>query len=157
MNIIIRKGEKKDLPAALQLVTELAIYEKAPQEVTVSLSEMEDWGFGEDQLFEFFVAENQERILGIALCYYKYSTWKGKCLFLEDIIVTETHRHKGIGKQLFRQVVRLAKEKKVRRLEWQVLDWNTTAIDFYKSFNAHLDPEWINCKLSEEQINRFPD
>jgi len=157
MNVEVRKGRREDLDKVLELIKELAIFEKAPDEVVVSLSEMEAWGFGPTPLFEFFVAEVGQNIVGMALSYYKYSTWKGQCLFLEDIIVTEAYRGKGIGKRLFREIVLLAKEKKVRRLEWQVLDWNTTAIEFYKSYNANLDSEWINCKLTEEQINRFPD
>jgi GNAT superfamily N-acetyltransferase len=157
MNIIIRKGCKEDLPAILNLITELAVFEKAPDEVAVSLAEMEKWGFGAEALYEFFVAEVEEQIVGMALSYYKYSTWKGKCLFLEDIIVTEAFRGKGIGKLLFREIALLAKAKKVRRLEWQVLDWNSKAIEFYKSYNAVLDDEWINCKLTESQISLFPD
>lgn len=157
MDIIIRKGRQEDLPSILALIKELALYEKAPAEVSVTLSEMEDWGFGDTPIFEFYVAIAEEKIVGMALCYYKYSTWKGKCLFLEDIIVTEAFRQQGIGKRLFREVVLLAKQTKVRRLEWQVLDWNQPAIEFYKRFNANLDPEWINCKLREEQIIAFPD
>lgn len=157
MNIIIRKGCKEDLPAVLNLIKELAVFEKAPDEVAVSLAEMQNWGFGAEALYEFFVAEVEQQVVGMALAYYKYSTWKGKCLFLEDIIVTEAFRSKGIGKLLFREIALLAKAKKVRRLEWQVLDWNSNAIEFYKSYNAVLDNEWINCKLTESQINLFPD
>jgi GNAT superfamily N-acetyltransferase len=152
MNLIIRKGTPQDIPQALSLVKELAIYEKAPQEVEVSIEEMTAWGFGQDKQFDFFVAEENNIILGIALYYYKYSTWKGKCLFLEDIIVTENQRGKGIGKLLFEEVVKVAKADKVRRMEWQVLDWNMPAIKFYEKYKATLDGEWINCKLTNHQL-----
>lgn len=152
MNLIIRKGTPQDITQALHLVKELAIYEKAPNEVEVTVEEMTEWGFGKDKQFDFFVAEENNIIIGIALYYYKYSTWKGKCLFLEDIIVTESQRGKGIGKLLFDEVVKVAKAEKVRRMEWQVLEWNTPAIKFYEKYNATLDGEWINCKLTNHQL-----
>ena len=155
MNIAIRKGTKTDLPAVLNLVKELAIYEKAPNEVTVTLSEMERDGFGENPIFSFFVAEKDGNIVGIALFYIKYSTWKGKCVFLEDIIVTEAYRQYGIGKKLFDEVVKVAKVMNVKRLEWQVLEWNEPAIKFYEKLNAHFDEEWINCKLTDKEINTY--
>lgn len=151
--IKIRVGVKSDLPNILKLIKELAEYEKAPNEVEVTIPEMEDWGFGPDKVFDFFVAEQEGVIIGLALYYYKYSTWKGKCLFLEDIIVTEKMRGHGIGKLLFDEIVKVAKQKKVRRLEWQVLDWNEPAIKFYKKYNATLDPEWLNGKLTNHQLN----
>jgi len=151
--IKIRVGEKTDLPAILGLIKELAEYEKAPAEVEVTVAEMENWGFGNDKLFDFFVAEKNGTIVALALYYYKYSTWKGKCLFLEDIIVTEKMRGAGIGKLLFDKIVEVAKKDKVRRLEWQVLDWNEPAIKFYKKYNATLDPEWLNGKLTNHQLN----
>ncbi|MDF2447839.1 MAG: N-acetyltransferase [Bacteroidota bacterium] len=150
--ICIRKGTKADISAALQLVKELAVYEKAPDEVEVTVDEMTNWGFGSDKQFDFFVALENEVIVGLALYYFKYSTWKGKCLFLEDIIVTEPKRGKGIGKLLFDQVVQVSKELKVRRMEWQVLNWNTPAIEFYKKYDATLDEEWVNCKLTDRQL-----
>jgi GNAT superfamily N-acetyltransferase len=155
MNIAIRKGTKTDLPAVLNLVKELAIYEKAPNEVTVTLSDMERDGFGENPIFSFFVAETDGKVVGIALYYIKYSTWKGKCVFLEDIIVTEAYRQYGIGKKLFDEVVKVAKAMNVKRLEWQVLEWNEPAIKFYKKLNAHFDEEWINCKLTDKEINTY--
>jgi GNAT superfamily N-acetyltransferase len=151
----IRKGTERDLPGVLELVKELAAYEKAPLEVEVTLEEMRNWGFGKDQIFDFFVAEQGGQIVGIALYYYKYSTWKGKCLFLEDIIITETHRRYGLGTRLFDEVVKVAKEKKVRRMEWQVLEWNEPALNFYKKYDAVLDPEWVNGKLTYEQLQRL--
>ena len=152
MSAIIRKGVKSDLPRVLELIKELAVFENAPNEVEVSVDEMMNWGFGQDKIFDFFVLEKESVIVGIAVYYYKYSTWKGKCLFLEDIIVTESERKNGYGKLLFNEVVKVAKAKKVRRMEWQVLDWNTAAIEFYKKYQANLDGEWINCKLTFDQI-----
>lgn len=148
----IRIGKESDIPRVLELVRELAVFEKAPNEVEVTVSEMTNWGFGKDKIFDFFVFEKEGVIVGIAVYYYKYSTWKGKCLFLEDIIVTESERKNGYGKLLFNEVVKVAKAQKVRRMEWQVLDWNTPAIEFYKKYRSHLDGEWINCKLTYEQL-----
>lgn len=155
MSIVIRNGVEKDIPRALDLVKELAIYEKAPNEVEVTVNEMLEWGFGKDKQFDFFVALDNDVIVGLALFYYKYSTWKGKCLFLEDIIVTESKRGKGIGKLLFDKVVEVSKQQKVRRMEWQVLNWNTPSIDFYKKYNSFLDDEWINCKLTNHQLEKM--
>ncbi len=152
MSAIIRIGVKSDLPRVLELIKELAVFENAPNEVEVSVDEMMNWGFGQDKIFDFFVLEKESVIVGIAVYYYKYSTWKGKCLFLEDIIVTESERKNGYGKLLFNEVVKVAKAKKVRRMEWQVLDWNKAAIEFYKKYQANLDGEWINCKLTFDQI-----
>jgi len=152
MSATIRIGVPSDLPRALDLVKELAIFENAPNEVEVTVNEMVNWGFGKDKIFDFFVLEKANVIVGIAVYYYKYSTWKGKCLFLEDIIVTESERKNGFGKLLFNEVVKVAKAQNVRRMEWQVLDWNTNAIEFYKKYEANLDGEWINCKLTFDQI-----
>ena len=155
MNIEIRIGTKTDIPFALNLVKELAAYEKAPNEVEVTIEEMTEWGFGSDKQFDFFVAAENNVVVGLALYYYKYSTWKGKCLFLEDIIVTESQRGKGLGKLLFDKVVQVSKEQKVRRMEWQVLDWNTPAIEFYKKYDSTLDGEWVNCKLTNHQLENM--
>lgn len=152
MAIAVRAGREADIPRALELIKELAHFENAPAEVEVSVEEMLAWGFGKDQLFGFFVLEAGGAVVGLALYYYKYSTWKGKCLFLEDIIVTESERGKGYGKLLFDEVLKLAKAEQVRRMEWQVLDWNSAAIGFYKKYDPVLDPEWINCKLTGGQL-----
>lgn len=152
---MIRKGKKEDLPQVLGLVKELAIYEKAPNEVEVTVKQMEEWGFGTDKQFDFFVAETNGKIVGLALYYYKYSTWKGKCLFLEDIIVTESERKNGYGKLLFDAVVQVAKKDKVKRMEWQVLEWNDPAIKFYKKTPTVFDDEWINCKLTFEELQKM--
>ncbi len=154
----IRKGKKADIPAVLELVKELAAYEKAPNEVVVTREEMERDGFGPDPAFKLLVAEKKDRpgtLAGIALYYYKYSTWKGRALYLEDIIVTRDLRRSGIGAALFEQVVNEAAEHGVRRMEWQVLDWNEPAIRFYEKYGAHLDPEWINGQLTGHQIQQI--
>lgn len=145
--MIVRKGTETDVPAALALIQELATYEKAPAEVAVTVDEMKEWGFGSDKQFDFFVGEKNGTIIGLALYYFKYSTWKGKCLFLEDIIITESERGHGYGKLLFDAVYKIAESTKVRRMEWQVLEWNEPAIHFYKRYNTHFDPEWINCQI----------
>lgn len=155
MTILVRKGLKSDLSAALDLIKELALYEKAPDEVIVTIEDMKRDGFGENPVFNFFVAEEDGKIVGISLYYLKYSTWKGKCIFLEDIIVTERYRKQGIGKKLFDEVVKVSKELNVQRLEWQVLDWNEPAIRFYQKINSNLNKEWINCKLTKEQILQY--
>lgn len=153
--MIIRTGSKTDIPAILGLIKELAAYEKAPHDVEVTIEQMEEWGFGTGKLFDFFVAEKNNTIVGMALYYYKYSTWKGKCLFLEDIIVTENERQHGYGKLLFNEVAKVAKQQQVKRMEWQVLDWNEPAIKFYKRYSTIFDGEWINCKLTFEELQKF--
>lgn len=153
--INIRKGLASDLPRVLELIKELAAYEKAPLEVENTVEEMMEDGFKENPIYYLLIAEENSIILGIAIYYIKYSTWKGKCVFLEDIIVTETERGKGTGAKLFEEVIRISKEMKVRRMEWQVLDWNEPALNFYKKYNAHLDPEWINGKLTYDQLQNF--
>lgn len=155
MNITYRKAEKKDIKSMLNLIKELALYEKAPQEVTNNEEAMLEDGFGTNPIFEAFVAEQNETIIGLALFYISYSTWKGRALYLEDIIVTENMRRYGIGKKLFDLVVLKAKEINAKRMHWQVLEWNTPAINFYKKINANLDSEWVNCKLTEQQILKY--
>lgn len=148
----IRTGTKEDLPQVLALIQELAEYEKAPQEVDNTIERMEADGFGPEKVFDFIVAEENDRIIGLALYYWSYSTWKGKCIYLEDLVVTLDHRRRGIGQLLFKELIRIAREKDARRLSWQVLDWNEPAIEFYKSIGAQLDPEWINGRLTYEQL-----
>jgi GNAT superfamily N-acetyltransferase len=128
----------------LGLIQELADYEKAPDEVTVTLSHFEQSGFGENPVWWAFVAEVDNVIVGFALYYIRYSTWKGQCLYLEDFIVTKKMRGNGIGKLLFDQIVQETKDKGFSRMVWQVLEWNEPAIHFYKKYKATLDPEWIN-------------
>ena len=152
MSYTIEIALESDVPDILRLIKELAVYEKAANEVTVKESDLLKDGFGDDKIFDCFVARENESVLGIALIYTKYSTWKGRCIFLEDIIVSEDERGRGIGKELFRAVVKHAKNKAAGRLEWQVLDWNEPAIGFYKKFNSEFDPSWINCRFTREQL-----
>lgn len=152
---MIREGKWKDLPRVLELIKELAEYEHAPNEVTNTVAMMEKDGFGPNPIYGFFVAEESDTLVGLALYYYRYSTWKGKRLYLEDIIVTETFRGKGIGKQLFEVVLKKTVSEKCTGMMWQVLDWNKPAIDFYKKYNANLDSEWINCNLESAQIKEI--
>jgi GNAT superfamily N-acetyltransferase len=144
MQINIRRATIEDCPSMLGLINELAVYEKAPNEVTVTLSHFEQSGFGENPVWWAFVAEVNDTIVGFALYYIRYSTWKGQCLYLEDFIVTENMRGQGIGKLLFDRVVQETKDKGFSRMVWQVLEWNEPAINFYKKYKANLDPEWIN-------------
>ncbi len=145
--VSIRKGKKEDLPRVLELIKELALYEKAPEQVTNTLQMMEEDGFGKKPIYGFIVAEKDGVIEGMSLYYYRYSTWKGKRLWLEDLIVTESQRGLGTGKRLFDRTIEIAKEEKCNGMVWQVLDWNEPAINFYKKYNADFDPEWINCSI----------
>ena len=151
----IRPGTTNDLPQALDLIKELAEYEREPNAVETAVEDMMRDGFGERPVFEFFVAEEGEIIIGLALYYYSYSTWKGRCLYLEDLIVTQSHRGRGVGRGLFDKVLEKAKEEDVRRVVWQVLDWNTPAIEFYKSLGAAMLSEWITCRLVHDQIQDY--
>jgi GNAT superfamily N-acetyltransferase len=153
--MLIRKGTPEDIPALLSLIKELADYERAPGEVIVNEKILLEDGFGVSPQFGFFVAEENSNVLGIALYYPRYSTWKGKCFHLEDIIVREEHRCKGIGKLLFDAVVRMCNEEGVKRLHWQVLDWNEPGINFYKKLNARFDSEWLSCKLTDEDMKNY--
>jgi GNAT superfamily N-acetyltransferase len=143
----IRRAERKDCPRLLELVKELAVYERAPEEVTVTLEHFEESGFGEKPVWWAFVAEEKEVILGFALYYIRYSTWKGQAMYLEDILVTESARGQGVGRLLFDRLIEEAKEKRFNRIIWQVLEWNEPAINFYKKYNADLDGEWLNCSI----------
>ena len=153
----IRKGEVKDLPRLLELIQELAIYEREPDAVKVTVEELERDGFGEHPLFGFFVAEEAGEIVGIAHYYYRYSTWNGKVLYLEDLIVTEAERGKGHGKKLLDRIIQQAAADNCRLCTWQVLDWNEPSIEFYKKIGANLDEEWINCTVKAEDYHRFTD
>jgi len=149
MEIKIRRAVKEDCPRLLELVRELAVYEKAPHEVTVTLQHFEDSGFGENPVWWAFVAEADGIVEGFALYYIRYSTWKGQRMYLEDIIVTEKMRGKGLGKLLFDALIAETKEKQFSGMVWQVLEWNEPAINFYKKYyNASFDPEWINCSIN---------
>ncbi|MBM3439934.1 MAG: GNAT family N-acetyltransferase [Bacteroidetes bacterium] len=148
MSIQIRKAKKEDCPRLLELVKELALYEKAPDEVTVTLTHFEESGFGPQPVWWAFVAEEKNTILGFALYYIRYSTWKGQRMYLEDIIVTESARGQGVGKMLMDELIIEARDKKLNGIVWQVLEWNEPAIRFYKKYQTSFDAEWVNCSIS---------
>ncbi len=151
----IRVARQEDCPRLLELINELALFERAPEEVTVTLSEFEDAGFGDKPVWKAYVAEVDGVIVAMALYYVRYSTWKGCRLFLEDLIVTEEYRGRGIGKSLFDRIIVEAKELGFSGMVWQVLDWNEPALNFYKKYEANLDPGWLNASLSKEQLSKY--
>ncbi len=153
--ITVRAGTQEDLPHVFNLVRELAEYENALHEVTNSIAMMEHDAFGEHPVFGFFVAEEGQTIVGLSLYYYRYSTWKGKRLYLEDIVVTKSQRGKGIGHLLFEETMRFSISSQCTGMMWQVLDWNEPAINFYHKYDARFDSEWINCHLEADQIKSF--
>lgn len=148
MEIIIRRAEKNDCVRIMELVLELAVYEKAPDEVTVTLAHFQYCGFGANPVWWAFVAEVDGKVEGFALYYIRYSTWKGQRMYLEDILVTEKMRGNQLGKKLFDQLILEAKEKNLLGICWQVLDWNEPAINFYKKYQASFDGEWVNCSIN---------
>lgn len=148
MNIVIRRAVKEDCVRLMELVNELAHYEKAPEEVTVTMPHFIESGFGENPVWWAFVAEVDGRVEGFALYYIRYSTWKGQRMYLEDILVTEKMRGNGLGKMLFDRLIEEAKEKQFKGMVWQVLDWNEPAINFYKKYDANFDAGWVNVSLS---------
>jgi ribosomal protein S18 acetylase RimI-like enzyme len=152
MEIKIRKALASDCPDMLDLVRELAIFERAPDEVTVTIEHFIETGFGQNPVWEALVAvetdQDKEKMVGISLWYMRYSTWKGLRLYLEDLIVTESHRGMGIGKKLLDATITEARKRHVSGMMWQVLDWNQPAIDFYKKYGAEISGEWLNCSLA---------
>ena len=153
MHINLRVAVKSDCPQLLDLVHELALFERAPEEVTVTLAEFEDAGFGNKPVWKAFVAEADGLIIGFALYYIRYSTWKGCRMYLEDLIVTESWRGKGIGKLLFDRLIQEAHELGFNGMTWQVLDWNEPAIKFYKKYKAAFDAGWINCAVDNPDFH----
>jgi GNAT superfamily N-acetyltransferase len=153
----IRKGKKEDMQCVLALIQELAVFEKEPDAVLITEEDLVRDGFGENPLFQVFVAEVENDIVGIALYYYRYSTWKGKTIHLEDLVVKDSMRGTGLGYALYSEIIKQAKKDKVRRIDWNVLDWNTTAIEFYKKSGANVLDEWRVAQMDEAGINYFVD
>jgi len=153
--MIIRKGVKEDMPAVLELIRELAVFENEPHAVVITADELVADGFGPNPLFTTFVAQEGHEIIGMALFYYRYSTWKGKTIHLEDLIVTEKMRGTGAGSALYKEVIKFAKAIGVRRVEWAVLNWNTHAIKFYERSGATIFQDWLTVQMDEEGITQF--
>ncbi|WP_333877100.1 GNAT family N-acetyltransferase [Flavobacterium sp.] len=151
----IRKGEKKDMKAVWELIRELAVFEKEPDAVVVTVADLERDGFGDHPLFHTFVAEADTQIVGMALYYYRYSTWKGKTIHLEDLIVTEKMRGTGLGLALYTKIIEQGQKDGVRRIEWNVLDWNKPAVDFYLKSGAKVLDDWRVVQMDEQGIKEF--
>lgn len=144
----VRKAVPSDSESIYELICELAEFEKAPAEVINTPQKIRLHGWGENPAFICWVAEVQGSIVGMALCYVRYSTWKGPVLYLEDLIVTEAFRGRGIGRALFETCLQYTRDHQFHRMSWQVLDWNQSAIDFYKNYGATFDHEWVNCAIT---------
>jgi len=155
MSILIRKAEKNDMPAVLGLIKELAIYEKEPDAVKITSETLIEEGLGKHPLFTCFVAEAEDKIVGIALTYFVFSTWRGRTLHLEDLIVTEQMRGKGVGMALYKRVMEFGKEQEVAQVKWIVLDWNTPAIDFYEKTGAVMHKDWYIVAMNDEKLDAF--
>lgn len=155
MGTIIRDAKKDDMPAVLELIKELAIFEKEPDAVTTTVETLEREGFGDQPLFHAFVAEVEGRIEGMALVYYRFSTWKGRTLHLEDLIVREEKRGTGLGNALYKKVIEYAAEQQLKRVEWVVLDWNKNAIDFYERSGATILKDWYTVQMDEQAIRKY--
>ncbi|MBF4486609.1 GNAT family N-acetyltransferase [Flavobacterium sp. CSZ] len=156
----IRKGNPEDMESVLGLIQELAIFEKEPEAVVITVDDLVRDGFGEKPLFNVFVAEIQDEsgnkeIVGIALYYYRYSTWKGKTIHLEDLIVKEKMRGTGLGSALYAEIMKQGKKDNVRRVEWNVLAWNTPAVKFYQNSGAKILEDWQVVQMDENGINSF--
>lgn len=155
MNHPIRKAKAEDMPAVLALITELAVFENEPDAVHISVETLITYGTGSNPLFTCFVAEDEEEIVGMALVYYRFSTWEGKSLHLEDLIVSKKYRGKGYGKALYNQVMRYAVSQDVNRVEWVVLDWNTDAITFYENSGALFLKDWHLVQMNKERLQKY--
>lgn len=153
----IRKGNPEDMGAVLKLIQELAHFENEPDAVVITVADLVRDGFGPNPLFHVFVAEAENEIVGIALYYYRYSTWKGKIIHLEDLVVKEKMRGTGLGYALYSEIIKQGKLENVRRIDWHVLDWNTPAIDFYEKSGAKVLKDWYLTQMDEEAINHFVD
>ena len=155
MKITIREGIKEDLPAVLRLIKELADFENARDQVTITLEDLEKDGFEGSPWYWFLVAEKDNEIVGLSFYWIRYSTWKGKFLFLEDFIIKDKYRRQGIGSKLFEATIKICQKLELNGMIWQVLDWNTPAIDFYKKYDAEISTDWLNGKLTKKQIEKI--
>ena len=155
MSCNIRKAETKDIPSILGLIKELAVFERQPNAVILSEGELEQALFGENPWVFVYVAEMENKVVGMALYYYGFSTWKGRSLHLEDLIVHENYRKLGIGRALMNQVIQVAKTEKVERMSWEVLDWNEPAVKFYESLGTEFYKDWWLCRLFREDLKRL--
>ena len=155
MKIQIREGVKEDLPSVLGLIKELADYENSLEEVIITLEQLESDGFGNHPWYWFLIAEKDNEIIGLSFYFIRYSTWKGKFLFLEDFVIKSKYRRQGIGSKLFEQTINICKKRGLNGMIWQILDWNNAAIEFYKKYNADISKEWLNGKLSKNQIDKI--
>ena len=152
MDFEIRWATPKDIPAILQLIQELAVYEKEPDAVEINEATLLQYGFSEEAFFNCYVAEFRKEVIGMALFYPRFSTWKGKSIHLEDLIVKQKMRGKGVGRALLDKVVAYAHQQQLKRVEWVVLDWNTPAVEFYNSYGANVMQEWNTVHLDEQGI-----
>lgn len=157
MEFFIRKATESDMPEVLRLIKELAVFEKEPDAVIIDENVLKKEGFGENPMFTCFVAEDDNEILGIALVYPRFSTWKGKALHLEDLIVSQKYRGKGIGLALYKEVMRFAKEQNMNRVQWEVLDWNTPAIEFYENSGANVLRDWYVVQIHKDGIKKLAE
>jgi len=155
MEMTIRKGVKADLPAVLELIKELADYENALNQVSITLEELENDGFGEHPWYWFLIAEKDNDIIGLSFYWIRYSTWKGKFLFLEDFVIKKEYRNQGIGSKLFEETIKVCQKLNLNGMIWQVLDWNMPAINFYKKYNADISKNWLSGKLTKKQIDEI--
>ena len=151
----VRKATNDDMPQVLELIKELAVFEKEPDAVEISVADLEREGFGENPLFTCFVAESNDEIVGAALVYFRFSTWKGRTLHLEDLIVKEAQRGKGIGEALYKQVMQFAYDRGLKRVAWDVLDWNKGAIRFYERSGANIVKDWRVVHMDEKGLKNY--
>lgn len=157
MNVKIRKANRRDMPQVLQLIVELAVFEKEPDAVQVTVEELEEAGFGNPPQFTCFVAEVDGKVVGMALVYFRFSTWTGKSVHLEDLVVTEAYRAKGIGEMLYSEVMKFGLEHGVRRVQWVVLDWNKGAINFYERSGAVIHKDWYLVEMYKDNMRRIAE
>lgn len=155
MNVTLRPAEKQDSEAILRLIQELAVFEKEPESVLLTVSDIEQYGFGSSPLFQCLVAQVEQQVVGMALYYQRFSTWKGPTYHLEDLIVTEAYKGKGIGTQLYTAFIQMAYESGVERIEWNVLDWNTPAVGFYEKSGATVLHDWSSVQMHKTEMEAF--